>query len=75
MDSIFRFFRKLGILLRREQFSSGLEEEMAFHHEQREKELRAEGMSGRIGALCRDPRIRQRSAAERAEPRDSRFSV
>ena len=45
MDSIFRFFRKLGILLHREQFSSGLEEEMAFHHEQREKELRAEGMS------------------------------
>ena len=45
MDSIFRFFRKLGILLHREKFRSGLEEEMAFHHEQREKELRAEGMS------------------------------
>jgi macrolide transport system ATP-binding/permease protein len=45
VDSIFSFFRKLGILLRREKFSSGLEEEMAFHREQREKELRAEGMS------------------------------
>jgi macrolide transport system ATP-binding/permease protein len=45
MDSIVRFFRKLGILLQREKFGRELEEEMAFHREQREKELRAEGMS------------------------------
>jgi macrolide transport system ATP-binding/permease protein len=45
MDSIVRFLRRLGILLQREKFGSELEEEMAFHREQREKELRAEGMS------------------------------
>ncbi len=45
MDSIARFFKKLGMLLRRETFNSELEEEMAFHREQKEKELREAGVA------------------------------
>jgi predicted permease len=45
MDSIDRFFKKAGMLLRRERFNSELEEEMSFHREQREKELRQTGVA------------------------------
>jgi macrolide transport system ATP-binding/permease protein len=45
MDSIGRFFKKLWVLLRREKFDDELEEEMNFHREAKEKELRDEGMS------------------------------
>src|SRR5882757_1639781 len=44
MDSIARFFKKAGMLLRREKFNSELEEEMSFHREQKEKELRESGV-------------------------------
>ena len=44
MDSISRFFKKAGMLFRREKFSSELEEEMSFHREQKEKELREAGV-------------------------------
>jgi putative ABC transport system permease protein len=45
MDSILRFFRRAWFFFRREQFNDGLVEEMAFHLEQTEKQLQAEGMS------------------------------
>lgn len=45
MDSILRLFRKLSLLFRRGRFNDELAEEMAFHREQAEKELQAEGMS------------------------------
>ncbi len=45
MDSISRFFKKAGMLFRREKFSSELEEEMSFHREQKEKELREAGVA------------------------------
>ncbi len=45
MDAIVRFFKKLWILVTRERFHSELEEEMAFHREQHEKALQAEGMT------------------------------
>ena len=45
MDPIARFFKKLGTLLHRERFDSELEEEMAFHREQKEGELRGEGVA------------------------------
>jgi macrolide transport system ATP-binding/permease protein len=45
MDSIARFFKKIGMLLRREKFNSELEEEMSFHREQKEKELRDSGVA------------------------------
>jgi hypothetical protein len=45
MDAVTRLLKKLSILLRREKFGAELEEEMAFHREQRERELQAEGMS------------------------------
>lgn len=45
MDAIVRFFKKLGILFTRGRFHGELEEEMAFHREQQEKALRAEGMA------------------------------
>jgi len=45
VEPILRFFRKLQILIRREKFSSEMEEEMAFHREQREQELLADGIA------------------------------
>jgi len=45
MDSITRFFKKLGMLLGRAKFDSELEEEMAFHREEKEKELREAGVA------------------------------
>src|SRR5271156_7111136 len=45
MDSILRFFRKFGFFLRREKFDSELEEEMAYHREQQEKEMQFDGMT------------------------------
>src|SRR5258705_9193948 len=45
MDAIARFFKKAGLLFRREKFSSELEEEMSFHREQKEKELRDSGVA------------------------------
>jgi predicted permease len=55
MDSVARFFKKLGMLLRREKFNSELEEEMSFHREQKERELRETGVdpeaAHRVAAL------------------------
>jgi putative ABC transport system permease protein len=45
METILRFFRKIRILFRRERFHSELGEEMAFHREQVESELREEGIA------------------------------
>jgi predicted permease len=45
MDSIGRFFKKLGMLLRRERFNSELDEEMSFHREEKERELRESGVA------------------------------
>ncbi|HEX4020117.1 MAG TPA: ADOP family duplicated permease [Acidobacteriaceae bacterium] len=45
MNSINIFFKKLGLLFRRENFNNELAEEMAFHQEQTEQELQAEGMT------------------------------
>jgi predicted permease len=45
MDAIARFFTRAGMMIRREKFNRDLEEEMAFHREQKEKELREAGAS------------------------------
>lgn len=45
MEAIIRFVEKLRTLFTRSRFHSELEEEMAFHREQQEKTLRAEGMA------------------------------
>src|ERR1700727_985732 len=45
MNEIARFFKKLGPLFRRERFNSELEEEMSFHRELKEKELREAGVA------------------------------
>jgi macrolide transport system ATP-binding/permease protein len=45
MDSIARFFKKLGTLVHREKFNSDLEEEMTFHREQKEAELLKSGVA------------------------------
>jgi predicted permease len=45
MDWMLRLFRKLTILIRGEKFNRELEEEMAFHREQSERELRSGGMA------------------------------
>src|SRR5215469_3849773 len=45
MNLLIRFVNKLSILIRGRRFRRELDEEMAFHREQMEKELIAEGMS------------------------------
>src|SRR5579864_391246 len=45
MHIIARFMRRVRIFFRRERFVRELDEEMAFHREQTEKELMAEGMT------------------------------
>src|SRR5580658_5759580 len=45
MNSIFRIVKKLSILFGRGRFGSELDEEMAFHREQAERELAAGGMT------------------------------
>ena len=44
MNALGRLTKKVAILFRREQFGGELDEEMAFHREQMEQELRAGGM-------------------------------
>ena len=44
MNSFPRFFRKLSLLFARKRFRGELDEEMAFHREQAERELVASGM-------------------------------
>src|SRR5580698_8519947 len=45
MERVMQIFRKLKIFFRGESFKREIEEEMAFHRTETEKELRAEGMS------------------------------
>jgi putative ABC transport system permease protein len=45
MDALIRFFNKLKFLCTRRRFGTELEEEMAFHREQQEKALQADGMA------------------------------
>jgi len=45
MNSIGRFMKKLSILFTRRRFKNELEEEMAFHREQAERDLIASGMT------------------------------
>lgn len=64
------FVKKLSILFRRDQFRSELDEEMAFHREQAEKELRESGMppeAARYEAIRKvgnATRLRERSEEE-----------
>src|SRR6185503_17619005 len=45
MNPLERIARKFGMLFRRDQFRNDLDEEMAFHREQVERELTADGMT------------------------------
>src|SRR5437879_47248 len=45
MDALVRVLNKLGFLRTRQRFDSELDEEIAFHREQQERALQAEGMS------------------------------
>ncbi len=45
MHGMLRLFRKLALLVRRNRFHEELADEMAFHREQTERELRAEGLA------------------------------
>lgn len=45
MESVLRLLNKLGLLVRRQEFDRELEEEMAFHRNETEKALMADGMS------------------------------
>ena len=45
MDPLAHIFRKLKLLVFREKFNRELEEEMSFHRERAEEELRSDGVS------------------------------
>jgi hypothetical protein len=45
MNIFYRFAKKLAILFGRQRFSRELDEEMAFHREQAEKEFLSAGMT------------------------------
>lgn len=45
MTKLPEFFRKLSVLFHRNKYSNELAEEMAFHREEAERELRADGMA------------------------------
>src|SRR6195952_2368882 len=45
MNALARFFKKVGMLLGRQTFNSELDEEMAFHREQKEQALQEAGMT------------------------------
>ena len=74
MNSITRFFNKIGMLLRRERFNSELDEEMAFHREQKEKEFREAGVDpgeARHAAVRRSRRCPGPQAAWEPPPVDT----
>ena len=52
MSGMSGFFRRLGMLVRRGRFRSELEEEMAFHRAEAEKELIAEGMTPKAARIA-----------------------
>ncbi|HYK34586.1 ABC transporter permease [Alloacidobacterium sp.] len=67
MHSLSRFLRRLRLFVRRENFNREMEEEMAFHKEETEKEFRADGMDAcdaRHAANCQfgnETRLRDES--------------
>jgi len=52
MDAIKRFFRKVSLLFNRDRFRAELDEEMAFHRTQTEREYEAHGMSSEAARLA-----------------------
>ena len=68
MDALLRLFRKLWLLIRREQFDRELAEEMAFHREEAEKSLEAERHESRQGSVRGSETIRKCNTTERAQP-------
>jgi predicted permease len=86
VDALARIFRKLGFLFHRQKFNSELEEEMAFHREQQQKEFQADGMTSEAAQHAarrqfgNDTRLREQSqevVGFRAESvvQDSRFAL
>lgn len=86
MDALARIFRKLGFLFHRQKFNRELEEEMAFHREQQQKEFQADGMTSEAAQHAarrqfgNDTRLREQSqevVGFRAESvvQDSRFAL
>ena len=53
MSTVMSFLRKLALWFRRGQFGQELEEEMAFHREQLERELRPSSARSSPRAICR----------------------
>ena len=52
MNEIARFFRKLWLLIRRDRYRSEIDEEMAFHRAQAEKEFIADGMTPKASRIA-----------------------
>ncbi len=86
MELSTRFFRRLAILFRRSRFRTELDEEMAFHREQAEREFVAGGMTPekarfaairQLGNSTRLKELSHRQVAFRAEAvvQDLRFAL
>ena len=67
MTSMLRFLRKVRLLFGREKFRDELNEEMAFHRAEAEKEFIDERNDSRGGEVCGAAAVWQCDAAERAE--------
>ena len=52
MDFLFQFFRKIRFLVFRERFSAELADEMAFHREQTEHQLRNDGLTSEAAHMA-----------------------
>ena len=52
MSALGRWARKVAILVRRNQFADELKEEIAFHHQHVEEDMRARGMSAEEARLA-----------------------
>jgi macrolide transport system ATP-binding/permease protein len=57
MNPLRRFLRKLSMLAGRKRFLAELDEEMAFHREQAERDLLPSGMTPEAALFCGDATV------------------
>ena len=64
MTSMLRFLRKVRLLFGREEFRDELNEEMAFHRAEAEREFVDEGMTPEAAKVCGTAAVWQCDATE-----------
>ena len=68
MNFIHRLARKLSILFGRRRFRNELDEEMAFHRDQAERDFIADRMTPEAATVCGDASVWQFDEIEGAQP-------